>query len=351
MHVVVKQRALGDGHPTYVIAEMACSHEGNCDIARHLVDVAADSGSDAVQFQIISVDDYIVPQHPDYGLYCRLEFKPEEWRGLFRHAQQRGLAVFAAAYDRPSADLASACGVDAYKLHSADLSNPYLTQYIAAKGRPVTLGTGGSTIGEIADGIQMLREAGAPGIILMHGFQNFPTRWEEIHLRYMASLKRLFNVPVGYQDHTDGESELGFVLPMVAVGLGANVLEKHFTHDRSQKGVDHESALNPDELKRFVQRVKEVDAAMGQASPHPLSSEEQKYRTYAKKSVVAARDIRAGETISAEMLVFKRSKPPGLAPILGGRFVGQVARRDIAVHTNVTEDMLERHEDLVPDHR
>ncbi len=318
---------------------MACSHEGDFDIARRLVDAAVESKADAVQFQVISVPNYVVPQHPDYELYCRLEFKPEIWRALFQHAKQRGIAVFAAAYDRPSADLSFECGVDAYKLHSADLANPYLTLYIAAKGKPVTLGTGGSTIGEMADGIQMLKEAGCQEIILMHGFQNFPTRWESIHLRTIDSYKKLFDLPVGYQDHTDGESELGFVLPMVALGLGANVLEKHFTHDRSKKGIDHESALNPNELKRFVQMVRDVDASSGSGLPHPLSPDEQKYRLYAKKSIIAGREIRAGEAIRLEMLAFKRSTP-GLAPTLAGQMVGKVAKRDIPMHANITQEML-----------
>ena len=318
---------------------MACSHEGDFDIARRLVDAAVESKADAVQFQVISVPHYVVPQHPDYKLYCRLEFKPEIWRALFQHAKQQGISVFAAAYDRPSADLSFECGVDAYKLHSADLANPYLTTYIAAKGKPVTLGTGGSTLEEMTDGIRMLKEAGGREIILMHGFQNFPTRWESIHLRMMMTYKQMFDLPVGYQDHTDGESELGFVLPMAALGLGANVLEKHFTHDRSKKGVDHESALNPDELKRFVQMVRDVDVSLGSGSPHPLSADEQKYRIYAKKCIVAGQAIQAGETIQLEMLVFKRSTP-GLAPTLAGRMVGKVAKQNIPLHANITQEMI-----------
>ena len=318
---------------------MACSHEGDFDIARRLVDAAVDSKADAVQFQVISVRHYVVPQHPDYKLYCRLEFKPEIWRALFQHAKQQGIAVFAAAYDRPSADLAFDCGVDAYKLHSADLANPHLTTYIASKGKPVTLGTGGSTLEEMTEGIRMLQESGGREIILMHGFQNFPTRWESIHLRMMMTYKRMFDLPVGYQDHTDGESELGFVLPMVARGLGADVLEKHFTHDRSKKGVDHESALNPDELKRFVQTVRDVDVSLGSGSPHPLSADEQKYRIYAKKCIVAGRAIRAGETIQMEMLDFKRSTP-GLAPTSAVQMVGKKAKQDIPLHANLTQEMI-----------
>ncbi len=339
MEIRVRKTPVGEGHPTYVIAEMACSHDGSVDVAKRLIDAAAQAGADAVQFQIISVPHYIVPTHKDYPMYCRIEFTPEQWRSLFKHAAQYPLAVFAAAYDHPSADLAFECGVDVYKLHSADLLNPYLTQHIASKGKPVTLGTGGSTIGEIADGIHMLKDAGASGIILMHGFQNFPTKWESIHLRYLASLKQLFQLPVGYQDHTDGNHELGFILPMVARGLGADVLEKHMTHDRSKKGIDHESALNPDEFARFIRLVHEVDVSLGSGSPRPLSADEKRYRDYAKKSIVAAQDIRAGETIREEMLVFKRSVP-GMMPVLTNRLVGRVAQRDIPIHTNLAEEMV-----------
>jgi N,N'-diacetyllegionaminate synthase len=336
----IGERLIGDGRPTYIIAETACSHEGSVEIAHSLIAAAARSKADAVQLQMWSVPHYIVPHHPAAPLLQKLQIQPHDWRELIAHAQETGLDVFATIGDRFSADLACECGVDAFKLHSSDLSNPYLTQYLASMGKPITLGTGASTLDEIAAGVRMLHRAGCRDIVLMHGYQNFPTTVQEAHMLYMQSLKQLFQLPLGYQDHTDGDSPLGFILPLVAIGMGANVLEKHLTHDRSKKGVDHEAALDPDEFVRFVDWVRQVDLALGSPSPHEFSAAELRYRRSAKKAIVAARDVAAGEVLTEELFLYMRADP-GLPPTEAQRLVGKRARVDIARHQNITDDLLE----------
>lgn len=336
----IGNRLIGDGEPVYVIAETACAHEGSVEIAHTLIDAAARAKADAVQLQMWSIPHYIVPHHPATSLLHKLQILPDEWRELIAHAKETGLDVFTTVGDRFSADLAYECGIDAFKLHSSDLSNPYLTQYLASMGKPITLGTGASTLDEIADGIRMIQKAGCRDIVLMHGYQNYPTTVEEAHLRYMRSLKQLFQLPIGYQDHTDGDSPLGFVLPLVTLGMGVNVLEKHITHDRSKEGADHEAALNPDEMIRFVQWVRQVESAMGSPSPHEFSEAELRYRHSAKKSIVAARDIAAGEALTEELFLYMRAEP-GLPPTEAQRLTGRRARVDIAKHQNITDDLLE----------
>jgi N,N'-diacetyllegionaminate synthase len=335
----IGDRLVGDGEPTYVIAETACSHEGNVEIAYHLIDTAARSKADAVQLQMWSIPHYIVPDHPATPLLKKLQIQSNDWRELIAHAKETGLDVFATIGDRVSADLARECGVDGFKLHSSDLSNPYLTQYLASMRKPITLGTGASTLDEITEGVRMIQRAGCKDIVLMHGYQNYPTTVEEARLRYMQTLKQIFQLPIGYQDHTDGDSPLGFVLPMVAIGMGANVLEKHVTHDRSKKGVDHEAALNPDQLVRFLDWVRQVDLAMGSPSPHEFSEAELRYRRSAKKSIVAARVIAAGETLTEELFLYMRADP-GLPPTEARRLVGKQALVDIAKYQNITDDLL-----------
>jgi N,N'-diacetyllegionaminate synthase len=340
-HVVrIGNRLIGDGEPVYIIAETACAHEGSVEIANNLIDAAAQSEADAVQLQMWSVPHYVVPYHPVTPLLHELQIQPDEWRGLIADAKWTGLHVFATIGDRFSADLAYECEVDAFKLHSSDLSNPYLTQYLASMGKPITLGTGASTLDEIANGIRMIQKAGCRDIVLMHGYQNYPTTIEEAHLRYMRSLKQLFQLPIGYQDHTDGDSPLGFVLPLVTIGMGVNVLEKHITHDRSKKGADHEAALNPGEMIRFVEWVRQVELAMGSPSPHEFTEAELRYRHSAKKSIVAARDIAAGETLTEELFLYMRAEP-GLPPTEAQRLIGRRARVDIAKYQNVTDGLLE----------
>jgi N,N'-diacetyllegionaminate synthase len=340
-HVIrIGDRRIADGEPTYIIAETACSHEGKVQIGHELIEAAARAGADAVQVQMWSIPHYIVPHHPAIPLLRTLQLQPDGWRELIAHARQTGLHVFATIGDRFSAELACECEVDAFKLHSSDLSNPYLTQHLASKRKPITLGTGASTIDEIASGIRMIERAGCQDIILMHGYQNYPTSVQEAHLRYMQSLKQLFQLPIGYQDHTDGDSPLGFALPLAAIGLGANVLEKHLTHDRSKGGVDHEAALNPDEFHRFVDWVRQVDLAMGSPTPHEFTEAELRYRKSAKKSIVAARDLETGETLTEELLLYMRADP-GLPPTEAHRLVGKRTRVNISQYQSVSDDLLE----------
>lgn len=141
----------------------------------------------------------------------------------------------------------------------------------------------------------------------MYGYQNFPTLTDEVHLRYMMKLKQLFELPLGYQDHTDADAAAAFWLPAAALGMGVDILEKHITHDRSLKGTDYEAALDPAELARFVQLVRAIEAAMGISTPRVFSPEETKYRKYAKKSLVASRDLAAGTPVMDGDLLFMQA--------------------------------------------
>jgi len=157
----------------------------------------------------------------------------------------------------------------------------------------------------------------------------------------MMKLKQLFELPIGYQDHSDAETEAAFWLPAAALGMGVDILEKHITHDRSLKGIDYEAALNPDEFARFVQMVRTIEGAMGISIPKPFSKEELKYRKYAKKSLVASRDLPAGSVISDEDLTFMRAAEMGLPPDQSTRLIGKQTRRFIARYHLVREEDVE----------
>jgi sialic acid synthase SpsE len=174
----------------------------------------------------------------------------------------------------------------------------------------------------------------------MYGYQGFPTPTDAINLNYMIKLKQLFELPVGYQDHSDANLPAAFWLPAAALGMGVDVLEKHITHDRSYNGIDHEAALNPDEFARFVEMVREIEAARGHSTPRPFSPEEVKYRKYSKKSLVASRDLAEGHVIAADDLLFMRADSLGLTPDQAERLVNRKVRRPIAAYHLVTEDDL-----------
>jgi len=312
-------------------------------LARRIIDGAGRAGADAIQFQIWKLRDMMVPHHPDFEKVSKIELSQEQWTNLASYVREHypQMQIIACVYERSSVDFAASISVDAYKIHSADLSNPHLVKHVASTGKRIDLSVGASTLDEIAIVIEWIRGTSDSEIWLMYGYQNFPTPTDEVHLRYMMKLRQLFELPLGYQDHSDADTEPAYLLPAAALGMGVDVLEKHITHDRSFKGADHEAALNPDEFSRFVQMVRTVEGAMGISTPKPFSEEELKYRKYAKKSLVASRDLPKGSVISDEDLTFMRAEEMGLPPDQYARLVGRRVRHAIARYHLVREDDVE----------
>jgi sialic acid synthase SpsE len=334
----------GDSKPVkrnriYVIAEMACSHEGDRSLAERIIDGAAEASADAIQFQIWLAKDMMVPHHPDFGKLACIELSRETWSKLAQHARARRpeMEIIACVYERGSVDFAQQLKVDAYKLHSADLSNPSLVKYVARTGKRIDLSVGASTLTEIQTAIDWIRETSNSDIWLMYGYQNFPTRTDDVHLDYMMKLRDVFELPIGYQDHSAAETGAAFWLPAAALGMGVDILEKHITHDRSYKGIDHEAALNPDEFVRFVGMVREIEAARGIPVPKPFSPDEQKYRRYSKKSIVASHALPKGTVVRETDLVFMRATELGLPPDQSEKLIGRATRRDLAAYELIVE--------------
>ncbi|HUT25702.1 MAG TPA: N-acetylneuraminate synthase family protein [Sumerlaeia bacterium] len=332
-----------DSRRIAIIGEMACSHEGDPVLARKIIDGAGRAGADAIQFQVWTLKDILVPQHPAWEQCRKLEFSREEWAELARFVRERhpAMQIIGCVGEKGSVEFCREIGVDAYKLHSADLSNARLVKQVAAAGKRIDLSVGASTLDEIQTALEWIRETSDSEIWLMYGYQNFPTPTDAIHLDYMMNIKRMFSLPIGYQDHSDAGSDAAFWLPAAAAGMGVDCLEKHITHDRSRKGTDHEAALNPDEFARFVAMVREIEAARGAAAPRPFSEAELKYRRYAKKTLVAARDLPAGARIGEMDLVALRAEDLGLPPDKAERLIGRTARADIAAFQIVRETDVE----------
>ncbi|HKO60668.1 MAG TPA: N-acetylneuraminate synthase family protein [Pyrinomonadaceae bacterium] len=333
---------------TYIIAEMACSHEGDPGLARKIIDGAGAARADAIQFQIWSLKDMVVPNHPDYPVLQRIELSRSAWTELSHYVRTSNpqLQIIACVYETGSVDFCEELGVDAYKIHSADLSNPSLLSYVARTGKRIDLSVGASTIDEIQAALECIRESletergRQPNVWLMYGYQGFPTPTDAINLDYMLKLRELFELPIGYQDHSAGDSDAAFWLPAAAVGMGVNILEKHITHDRSFKGIDHQAALNPDEFLKFVEMVREIERARGCRTPRPFSPEEMKYRKYSKKSMVARRDLPSGAVLTENDLLFMRAIDLGLPPDQAKRVTGRTTKREIKSYDLILEEDL-----------
>lgn len=323
----------------YIIAEMACSHQGDIALAHKIIDGAGQAKADAIQFQIWSLADMVVPHHHDYRLLKRLELSHGQWAELANYVRSRypKMQIIACVSEHKGVDFCERVRVDAYKIHSADLSNPYLVKYVAATRSRIDLSVGASTLEEMQQAIKWIRETSSSEIWLMYGYQNFPTRLDDVHLNYMMALKKTFGLPIGYQDHSDSETDAAFWIPAAAVGMGVDIVEKHITHDRKLKGIDHEAALNPDEFARFVAMIREIETAKGFSEPKPFSADELKYRKCVKKSLVARRHLPVGTQVKEDDLLFMRAEESGLPPDQAHILVGRVTKRDIAPYQLIRE--------------
>jgi len=337
--VAVGHRFIGESDPVLVIAEIAAGHMGKLDLMMRFVDIASNAKCDAIKFHIESADETIVPDHDVYELAKKLEFKEHEWKDVFLYAKKRGLLTVSMTGDLPSVEMATRCGTDAYYVHPGNIVDHTLIRTISKTGKTVFVGTGASTLDEISDAAALVRK-NSKNLVLMYGYQAYPTRVEDNNLRFISTLRDLFEVNVGFADHTDGESRFAGVIPLLAMALGAAVIEKHFTIERKMKLIDYQSAMNPEELADFVAQLKLMELAMGSARPHAFSKEETEYRALVRKNIVARRPIARGEVIDSSMIAFKRSSP-GTSPRDSWRVTGKRARHDIRKDQVMTLDLLE----------
>jgi len=333
--VKIKDKDIGLGKPLYIIAEMACAHDGDVSHAKKLIAAAAGAGADAVQLQFFSVKDLMTPDHEVYDLLTKIEFSIDQWQEIYHYARQFDIHVFACTYDVPSAELAIELKVDGIKLNSSDLSNPDLLEIVSKSNIPFTLGTGASTIEEITRATHAAVGYGCEQIIIMHGVQNFPTEVTHANINKIDILQSLFPFPVGYQDHTDASDPFSRVIDLMAVAKKVSAIEKHITLDRSKKGTDYQASLEPEEFKEFVTLLRKAETALGPDHITPLRENDMVYRKFQKKSIVAAADLAKGEPVTRNKIKFLRSPEPGLSPDQAHLVLGKKATRNIRKFTTL----------------
>lgn len=324
---------------TLIIAEAGVNHNGDMAMACALIDAAADAGADLVKFQTFDADRLVTgsARKADYqtkttsadesqrDMLKRLELNAAMHEQLIAHAARRGIEFFSTAFDLDSLDYLMGLGLERIKVPSGEITNlPYLRK-VGGYGKPVILSTGMATLGDIEAALAVLEAAGVPRdrITVLHCSTEYPAPMAEVNLLAMPALARAFGVRVGYSDHTEG-IEVG----IAAVALGACVIEKHFTLDRSLPGPDHRASIEPDELARMVSSIRNIELALGDGVKRPSASEE-KNRLVARKSLVAARAIAKGELFSEENLVAKRPGT-GISPMRLDEWLGRPAARDFA---------------------
>ena len=328
----IGNRAVGFGEPVFIIAEAGVNHNGDVELAKRLINVAAEAGADAVKLQTFKAERVVSATAPkaEYQLQTtdavesqldmlrRLELSLEAHRELQAYCQERGVLFMSTPFDEESADLLDELGVPVFKVGSGEITNWPFLEYVARKGKPIILSTGMSYLSEVDEAVRVIRDAGCDQLVLLHCVSNYPADPADANLRAMQTLAAAFGVPVGYSDHT-----LGIEVAIAAVALGACVIEKHFTLDRSLPGPDHRASLEPDELKSLVRGIRTVEAALGHGCKKPAASEANT-AAVARRSLVAVQDIPAGTTLTEELIATKRpgtGLPPAMRPYLVGRTV------------------------------
>jgi len=291
-----------------VIAEIANAHQGNAETALELAKAAKEANADAVKYQIYFAEELLVKSHPRYEHFKNQAFSVETWGHLLTQAKDLGIKVYADVFGTQALALAAKYDLDGYKVHSTDLTNSQLIQALSGQTKPVFLATGGSTLFEIKYAVDSLMRFSKPEkVILLHGFQAYPTLVEDSKLCRIEKLQHLFGdkLKYGYSDHADAESIFATILPLLGLSYGIQYLEKHITFDRIKKGVDYYSSLEPNEFKSFVEAIRQTSDAIG-TQPLRFPPSERHYRNAIKKGWVAARDLSAGTVISEKDIQMKR---------------------------------------------
>lgn len=328
-----------------IIAEMANSHKGDLARAKKITESAAAAGADAIKYQKFTADELAEPSHQNYQLYKKLEMSIADWKELVNFARTKGLKVLFDVFGVKSASEVSKLGIDGYKIHSSDVTNPHILKFLGLGRKTIFLSAAGCLPNEIDEAIKILSKKRNREIILMHGFQGYPTKVQDLNLHRIATLKKRYELKVGIMDHTSGDSKLARIVPLIGIGFGADVIEKHITLNRSQKGLDYYSALNPDEFTEMVYLIRQTERSLGSYNLE-LSSNELKYRIVHKKNPVAIKFIKKGSKLTEAMFEFKRTRTK-VASIPFYEFAGRVTIKDIAKGEVITKSALSRKEKKV----
>jgi N-acetylneuraminate synthase/N,N'-diacetyllegionaminate synthase len=345
--IKIGSKIIGENKPTFIIAEAGVNHNGDIRKAKKLVDAAKKAGADAVKFQTFKAEN-LVTETADMADYQiknigkketqlqmlkKLELSHEDFHELKKYCDKKKIIFLSTPHSYDAIDFLEKI-VPAYKFGSGDLTNiPSLT-YTAKKGKPMILGTGMATIEEVKQAVNTIKQKGNNQIIALHCTTNYPTPFEETNLNAIKTMKEKLDCIIGYSDHT-----LGTIASIIAVSIGAKVIEKHFTLDKKLPGPDHKASLDPEELTEMIKEIRNTEKILGKSDKKPTEKEKQIMKLV-RKSVVAKEDIKRGTRIRESMLIIKRPGT-GIPPYKTDKIIGKKAKKDIKQDEILKFDMVE----------
>lgn len=330
--IQIGDKKIGPGYPCFIIAEAGVNHNGNRELAKQLIDGAVRAGADAVKFQTFHADSIVTctaekaeyqksttsPSESQYHMLKSLELSDDTFRELSVYARDKGIIFLSTPFDLESVDLLYSLDVPAFKIPSGEITNFPLMKKIAEKRKPIILSTGMATLGDVEEAVVFLKKNGAEEIILLHCTTSYPAAIQSVNLNAIETLRSAFRLPCGYSDHTEG-----IIIPVAAVAMGAQVIEKHFTLDKNLPGPDHLASLEPQELKAMVSAIRDVESALGNGIKVP-TAEEEEIKKVARKSIVLCKGLQPGDEIKKDDITIKRPGT-GIEP----RFVDSVIGRRV----------------------
>ena len=322
----------------FIIAEAGVNHNGSVELAKKLIDVAVDAGVDAVKFQTFKASNLVSKnakkadyqkanmsdnEDSQYAMLKKLELDVDTHHELISYCKAKDILFLSTPFDHDSIKLLYELGLEIFKIPSGEITNlPYLRE-IGSLGKEIILSTGMANIGEIEDALDVLAEAGTKKeqITVLHANTMYPTPMEDVNLRAMVTIGQTFDVAYGYSDHT-----LGIEVDIAAVAMGATVIEKHFTLDKTMEGPDHKASLEPEELKAMVQGIRNIEKALGSSVKKPSPSEKPNM-AIGRKSIIAIESIKVGEPFTVDNIAIKRPGT-GISPMRWDEVLGTVSTQN-----------------------
>lgn len=346
--ISIKTRLVGKDEPVFIVAEAACNHMCDVGLAREMINRAAEAGVDAIKFQTYKAEKLVTHDAVAFWgkdkisqleYYRRLDrFGGREYEELFEYAEEKGIIAFSSTFDAESAEMLADIGMPIFKIASCDLPDVRNLRHIANLGKPIILSTGASTIDEIDRAIEVIFEEGNYQLMLLACTLSYSTKNEDANLLRIRTLQEHYpGMIIGLSDHTEPDAHM--VIPSVAVALGASIIEKHYTLDRSMTGSGHFFAVDPDDLKRMVNNIRLTEAVLGDGSLGIAESEKKAWSS-ARRSIVAEVLIKEGETITSDMVGMKRPAD-GLPASMVDLIIGKRAKQEIEPDQRITLEMLE----------
>lgn len=321
---------------TFIIAEAGVNHNGSIAFAKSLIEAAKASGADAVKFQTFRTESVVSTKaakadyqkqttdnnESQFEMVKKLELGESDHRELIAHCRQVGIAFLSSPFDEDSAEMLDRLGIEQFKVASGEITNLPFLEILGRLKKPLIISTGMSTLEEVDEAVKLIQSTGNTRLSLLHCVTEYPAPFDQINLRAMKTLSQKFHLPVGYSDHS-----AGIEIAVAAVALGAAIIEKHLTLDRNMPGPDHQASIEPSVFKEMVAAIRHVERSLGDGSKQPAPCELNNM-AIARKSIVAARNIKKGEVLTREHLAIKRPGN-GILPKEIVNVVGMIAKEDI----------------------